>query len=302
MYSSNLQFFLVDVFADKPLSGNPLALVTDADELSDTLMRQIAREFNQSETTFVLSSTNENVHWRLRSFTPDGSEVFGAGHNALGAWWWLAETGKLDLSEGKNSFTQEIGQHRLPVDIVFKEGDLSEVSMVQASPQFEQPLRHVEHAGQLACALGLGPEVLDFDGLFPQVVSTGAAHLLVPVRSRETISRIHPQQEPLAAMLGKVGAQGCYAFCLDTVESDSTAHARFFNPTVGISEDPATGSAAGPLACYLKQHGVIADGTSVRIEQGYEMGRPSRINIQVSNEQVHLSGQAITVAKGDLLL
>jgi trans-2,3-dihydro-3-hydroxyanthranilate isomerase len=100
----SLPFFLVDVFADAPLTGNPLAVVADADDVDEDLMRAIAREFNQSETTFVLASTRQRVAWRLRSFTPVGVEVGGAGHNALGAWWWLAAAGRLALSDGANRF------------------------------------------------------------------------------------------------------------------------------------------------------------------------------------------------------
>jgi trans-2,3-dihydro-3-hydroxyanthranilate isomerase len=118
----SLPFFLVDVFADAPLTGNPLAVVADADEVDEQVMRSIAREFNQSETTFVLPSPREDVAWRLRSFTPGGVEVGGAGHNALGAWWWLAGAGHLSLSDGGNRFSQEIGGRVLPVEVIARGG------------------------------------------------------------------------------------------------------------------------------------------------------------------------------------
>jgi trans-2,3-dihydro-3-hydroxyanthranilate isomerase len=103
----SLPFFLVDVFAEAPLTGNPLAVVADADEVGEDVMRAIGRKFNQSETTFVLGSTRDGVDWRLRSFTPAGIEVRGAGHNALGAWWWLAAAGRLALADGANRFAQD---------------------------------------------------------------------------------------------------------------------------------------------------------------------------------------------------
>lgn len=299
---SNPHFFLIDVFSDKPLSGNPLAVVTGGEDLTEVLMQHIAREFNQSETTFILPPTNQIAHCHLRSFTPDGSEVFGAGHNALGAWWWLAESGKLELSEGINTFIQEIGQHKLPVDIEFEGADISKVAMTQASPRFKQPLLSMDYSRQLANALGLRPGDLDFTKSPPQVVSTGAAHLLVPIQSREAITRIHPKHKPLATLLSKVHAQGCYAFCLEPVEAGNTAHARFFNPTVSIWEDPATGSAAGPLASYLVKHGIVSDGTPVIIEQGYVIQRPSKIYVDVSGDKVRISGRAVTIARGELFL
>src|SRR5260370_16873147 len=114
MTRQQLRFYVVDVFADAPLSGNPLALVVDAQELSQATMQQIAREFNQSETTFLLPPTRQEADWRLRSFTPVGIEVGGAGHNALGAWWWLAEAAHLEFSAPQTVFQQQIAGLVLP--------------------------------------------------------------------------------------------------------------------------------------------------------------------------------------------
>jgi hypothetical protein len=113
----HIPFHLVDVFAERPLTGNPLAVVPQADELDDSTMQSVARELKQAETTFLMSSTRKPADWRLRSFTAGGVEVFGAGHNSLGARWWLAESGLLPLAEGKTGFTQEIGDRLLPVEI-----------------------------------------------------------------------------------------------------------------------------------------------------------------------------------------
>src|SRR5271167_1965619 len=115
MRMGHLPFYLVDVFSDQPLRGNPLALVPDGERVDEATMRRVAREFNQSETTFLLPPTRAGADWRLRSFTPSGQEVFGAGHNCLGAWWWLAESGRLDLGHSGGKFIQQIGDHLLPV-------------------------------------------------------------------------------------------------------------------------------------------------------------------------------------------
>lgn len=291
-------FVLVDVFAEQPLAGNPLALVDDADVLDEPTMRLIAREFNQSETTFLLPPTKPGADRRLRSFTPTGAEVVGAGHNALGAWWWLADAGRLELVDGGGRFAQEIGDRVLPVEVLGADGRPSSVVMDQAAPR---PGATVEDYGALASALGLEPG--DLRGDVPaQVVDTGAAHLLVPAVDRAAVDRARPDAPTLLAHLAAARGQGCYLFALDATRADATAYARFFNPTVGIWEDPATGSAAGPLACHLVAGGLVADGSTVLIEQGHAMGRPSLLRVMVDGRRVRLGGAGVVVAEGTLRL
>jgi trans-2,3-dihydro-3-hydroxyanthranilate isomerase len=154
---------------------------------------------------------------------------------------------------------------------------------------------------ELAGALGLELAGRDLVGGVPaQVVSTGTAHLLVPVRDRTAVDGAWPDAPRLAATLARVGGQGCYLYSLDPVDPAAVAHARFFNPTVGIWEDPATGSAAGPLVSRLVAQGVVPDGARVLVEQGHAMGRPSRIHVQVSGEQVRIAGAGVVVAEGTL--
>lgn len=303
MARQSLRFYFIDVFAQGPLNGNPLALVVDAQDLSQTTMQQIAREFNQSETTFLLPPTRQEADWRLRSFTPVGIEVSGAGHNALGAWWWLAEAGQLELSGPQTVFQQEIGERVLPVEVLAEkrlEGaqwQPTTIGMTQTAPSFGAT--HQDPAA-LAAALGLEAVDLSVEGLPAQVVSTGAAHLLVPLQSREAIRRAQPDAKSLYQQLRSVGGQGCYLFSLDTVDPGAAAHTRFFNPTEGIVEDPATGTAAGPLACYLAKYGRIASEATVTIEQGYAQERPSRIEVRLHGDEVRIFGAGVTVAEGIL--
>jgi trans-2,3-dihydro-3-hydroxyanthranilate isomerase len=295
--STSVPFALVDVFADAPLTGNPLAVVADADRLQEPVMRAVAREFNQSETTFLLAPTRPEATRRLRSFTPTGAEVVGPGHNTLGAWWWLAAGGRIELdAEGPTALVQEIGGRVLPVQVTMRGGRPAAIVIHQAAPELG---RTVNDRDELATALGLPAADLVEDAT---VVSTGAAHLLVPVRDRAVVDRVRPDAPRLAATLAAAGGQGCYVYCLGPVDPAAVAYARFFNPTVGISEDPATGSAAGPLASRLVAQGVVADGADVVVEQGHAMGRPSRIRVQVSGDQVRIGGACVVVAEGMLRL
>src|SRR5499427_2629770 len=136
LMASRVPFYFVDVFATGPLTGNPLSLVPDADGLDEAQMRAIAREFNQSETTFLLRSSLPGATVRLRSFTPAGAEVGGAGHNALGAWLWLEAAGRLPPAGGDLGLRQQIAGQVLPVEVIRRVGEPPTVWMDQSPPHF----------------------------------------------------------------------------------------------------------------------------------------------------------------------
>jgi trans-2,3-dihydro-3-hydroxyanthranilate isomerase len=299
-------FVLVDVFTERPLAGNQLAVILNAEGLDDGKLQAIAREFNYSETTFILPPRHAKADRRLRSFTPK-AEVFGTGHHTLGAWWALAAQGGLTLREPETKFWQEIGESVLPVVIASEGGAPLRVAMTQNKPHFGDKLTDL--AG-FARALGLDPIDLGADlgtdlvreGLEPQAVSTGAMHLLVPVRSLSVLERVRVDAERLVALARPLGCEGCYLFTLETREPNSVAHARAFFPGIGIAEDPATGSAAGPLGALLASRGLLPEGTWRVIEQGDEIGRPSRIEVRVSGGQVEVAGRSVILAEGKLFL
>jgi PhzF family phenazine biosynthesis protein len=288
---------LIDVFADEPLTGNPLAVVQAADELSEEQMRRLAGEFNQAETTFILESTRADR--KLRSFTASGAEIFGAGHNALGAWLWLGEHGDLGPLTTPQTFYQEIGTDVLPIELE-KIGARVHGRMRQAPLRLLDPLGNVD---PLAKALGLDPcEILSQPT--PRPVYTGVAHLLVRVVNPETVDKANPAAKELLGVLKAAGAEGCYIYVFD-VNRPQTAYARFFNPTVGLWEDAATGTAAGPLAAYLASEGLVAN-NELAIEQGTKMGRRSilriRVNLEPERSGPELSGTGIVVLRGVLRL
>jgi PhzF family phenazine biosynthesis protein len=295
---SSYKFVLVDVFSVRPLAGNQLAVLPNAQGLDEIQMQTIAREFNYSETTFVLPPRSAHATWRLRCFSPS-AEVFGAGHNALGAWWVLAAQGAISLRDPCTSLWQELGENVLPVKVYSEAGKPLRVAMTQAKPCFGDKPTNLT---ALARVIGLDSSDLEIEGLEPQAVSTGATHLLVPVRNLAALGHIHVDAEGLVALARPFGCQGCYVFCLETREPSSVAHARAFFPGIGISEDSATGSAAGPLGAYLASRGLIAEDNWAVVEQGDEMGRPSRIEVRVRGDQVEVAGRSVIVAEGTLFL
>ena len=288
-----LRFALVDVFAETPLTGNPAALVAEADDLTDDQLRALAREFNQSETAFLLRPSGPAATIRIRAFTASGSEVGGAGHFALGAWLWLDASDALPRDESK--FVQELGGQLLAVEVTRTPGEPTTVTLDQSPATFGAV---VADTPALTGALGLVGD--DLAGEKVQVVSTGVGHLLVPATDRAAVDRARPDAPALAAVLRDAGGEGCYLYSRDPLDpaGGAVAYARFFNPTVGLWEDPATGTAAGPLTASLVDRGQVPPDLPVVIEQGYAMGRPSRLRVRASAGSVRLTGSGLVVAEG----
>jgi trans-2,3-dihydro-3-hydroxyanthranilate isomerase len=307
-------FIQLDVFTDRAFAGNPLAVFPEAERLTDEQMQQIAREMNLSETVFVLPSEKEDVRRRLRIFTPS-SELPFAGHPIVGTWNCLAREGVVPLPENGNGrvrLKHEVGIGVLPIEIDFQDGAPVSVTMTQGKFEIRGEIDDSQEQADIARALGLAREDLD-ETLPIQAVSTGNTMLLVPIRSLADLGNCRPNQNLLDDIFERSdfrGGTGCYAFTRETMEiGDARAHARFF-VGMGIGEDPATGSAAGPLGGYLVHHDATraepTDGVyKFVIEQGDFINRPSRIGLEVKGEpgkveEVRVSGKSVVVARGTL--
>jgi trans-2,3-dihydro-3-hydroxyanthranilate isomerase len=179
-------YVVVDVFTETPLEGNPLAVVTDGDGLSEKLMQRIAREFNQSETTYLLSPSSSRAHAALRSFTASGDESSAPATISLGAWWWLIASGRFELDDGHTELTQELGGSRLPVLVVRERGRLTAVGLRQTAPQFGA---EIEDGDELAGALGLSAR--DLSPECAQVVFTVFGACVELARGVLTLDRRH---------------------------------------------------------------------------------------------------------------
>lgn len=307
------RFLQLDVFTERAFCGNPLAVFPNAEGLTDDQMQQITREMNLSETVFVLPPSDARALRRLRIFTP-GRELPMAGHPVVGTWNALARAGVVPLPKGGTGWTrieQELGIGVLPVDIEFKNGQPVLVVMTQGKFEILREIEDVSDRTEIERGLSLEPEQLDHS-LPIQVASTGVPMLLVPVRTLDALRSCYMNASILSEVGMRIGSSECYAFTRETLDGvTSRAHARLFAPDLGISEDPATGAAAGPLGAYLVYHGAPdiepVDGAfQFIIEQGDFIKRPSRIGIEIIGgpgavEQVRVGGPSVVVAQGELV-
>ena len=272
------RYVVCDVFTDTPLAGNQLAVFTDARGIPEERLQRLAKELNLAETTFVYPPKDDG-HVFMRIFTP-AAELPFAGHPTLGTAFVLA--GPLQLLE----IRIETGRGTIPVRVE-REG----ARIVFG--RMEQPLPTIvpfERADELQSVLGV-------DSTLPiELYDNGVPHVLVALASREEVAALRPDQQRLAAL----GTYGINCFAGDGL----TWKTRMFGPMLGIPEDPATGSAAGPLALHLARHGRIAFGDEIEISQGAEIGRPSTLYARVDGtadavERIEVGGSAVIVARGE---
>lgn len=284
-----LDYHLLDVFTDRQFGGNPLAVFPQPPpDLPPTLMQQIAQELNLSETTFVLPPADPAHTCRLRIFTP-AAELPMAGHPTVGTAYALAQLGRFGQLEAKTTLVFEEGVGPITVTVhADRQGKPGEVWMQQPIPQFGAVF-HDRRA--IAEMLSLDASDLRADAPL-QVLSSGLPFLYVPVATLAKMVRIQLRVDRWEALLAGSDAQNVFVTTTETFEAESSAHSRMFAPALGVGEDPATGSASGPLAAYLLHYG-LADSCDMIGEQGFEMGRPSFIRMRVERAGDDISGLAI---------
>lgn len=286
------RFYTLDVFTTIRFQGNPVAVITDGDGLSLDQMQAIAREMNLSETVFVQKPSNDRALARLRIFTTK-EELKLAGHPVIGTWFLLAELGVVPAQEGGVHVMQQTGAGILPVEIRFKDGRPQRVTMTQKHASFKSSRIDKK---KLTAALGLSLKDLD-PKLEPEFVSTGIYNLMVPLKKRTALSKIQMNIVEMARLLGKEAA---LAYCF-VAGTNHSIWARGMMPWE-LYEDAATGSAAGSLGAYLVKHRKVGAGHTLQITQGVEMGRPSHIEVEVTQSGKKLtprvSGAAVQVFEG----
>lgn len=275
-------YAVLDVFTDVPLAGNALAVVHDADGLDDETMLAFARETRLSETTFVQSATVAGADYRNRIFTVAGEVPF-AGHPSLGTAVAVARA----RGERRASYVQETGAGLQPVEVEL-DAEQAYASVLQDPARF---------GAEVEAARALSAVRLDASAavaaLSPQVVSTGLPHLIVPVVDRDAVARAAPDADAVADLLEESDSRSVYVVYWEP--NCGHASARMFSPLVADGEDPATGSAAGPLCAYLARRGGV---DRVEIEQGVEMGRPSRLVAELEEGRVRVGGGVVALING----
>jgi trans-2,3-dihydro-3-hydroxyanthranilate isomerase len=293
-------FHTLDVFTTERFGGNPLAVVLDAKGLSSTQMQDIAREFNLSETVFVLPPDNPAHSARLRIFTP-ATELPFAGHPTVGTAILLAGlTGRMGEGAGEAIVVLEETVGLVRVGVRRKAGEAANAEF--DAPKLPEALTPIAPVDRLAAALGLAPSEIGFENHKPSRFTAGVPYTFVPVRSLDVIGRASLNSGYWAEAFGP--QDGAYLYCRETLHTTSQFHARMFIPEIG--EDPATGSAAVALAGAIHKFDAPKNGiTAYRIEQGHEMGRPSFIKLEVGLEHgalktVRIGGHAVQVCKGTL--
>jgi trans-2,3-dihydro-3-hydroxyanthranilate isomerase len=296
------RFVTADVFTDRIFGGNPLAVLPDARGLADRQMQAVAREFNLSETVFVLPPDDPAHTRKLRIFTP-AQEVPFAGHPTVGSALVLAATGALELAGETTRITFE--ERAGPVPVTIRSAGGRAVFAQLTAPQAPE-VRPAPEPAALAAMLSLAPSDLRTEAGLPEIASCGFPFLIVELRNAAALGRARLDPALWRELLADAWTKEVYLVTRDAAGAHADFRARMFAPAAGIEEDPATGSAAAALGGWLGTHEAAGDGSRrYVIAQGIEMGRPSRLEVEVDRRAgalaaVRVGGGAVPVAEGTI--
>ncbi len=294
---SERTFFIVDVFAEQKYAGNQLAVFPAAGSFTAEEMQLIARETNFSETTFIMPRRREDGGYDVRIFSLDEELPF-AGHPTLGTAYIIQ---RRIIKEEVPQIILNLPVGPIPVDLNYRGGEPQELFMRQQQPSFGA----IHEPAGLAAVLNI--DAAEIDPRFPiQDVSTGLPFIIIPLKSLKTLRRIRVNVDRFIAYVENRAAKSLYLFCPETYHEHNDLNARMFDHYHGIPEDPATGSAAGCLAAYLVKYRYCGGAAiEARIEQGFEIKRPSLILIRAAERggemEINVGGRVIPVAEGRLL-
>lgn len=290
-------FLIVDAFTDRPLEGNPCAVVLEAADLDDPKMQAIARETNLSETAFVSPDGHERNAFRARYFTPE-TEIPFAGHPTLATVRALVDTGRIETGGGAAEVRLDLPAGEVGVEVSM-EGQDRRFTMTQRPPEWGRAY----DPAPVAEALGLDPrDVLDEPPV--QTVSTGTPMLMIRVSDLEALRRARMDFDAYRRLRERGDFFSPHLYCLPGLSDDAATFARHFGLPPDSLEDPFTGSATGAMAAHLWRHDVLAEPSFVA-EQGHEMGRPGRAYVEVlaspsGAQRVRVGGHAVTVVQGTI--
>lgn len=296
----SLEYYVLDVFSNKSYKGNPLSVVFTNSNLQLSDYQNIAREFGYSETSFVYYSEKQKA-LDVRSFSPTGVEVgAGAGHNLLGA------VGAA-LLKGMNIFQEQDEAKRfvimkdtaIPLRVTFDNANQIAIVQMQQKPAIVGQTIPID---KIAKALGLTVDDLKIDNLVPTVVQTEVAHTMVPVKNQQLLNECMPDNKQLIEISKQYQFEGFYCFAFTDQNNDNVVESRFFNPLIGIDEDAATGTAAGPLMGFLAKNNYIQVNKEYKILQGVKLNQPSLIETMVREGDILVGGSSIITMRGEIYL
>jgi len=294
---ATLEYYVLDVFSNKSYKGNPLSVVFTDGDLEMSIYQNISKEFGYSETSFIYYSAVHKA-LKVRSFTASGYEVDGAGHNLLGAVC-AAMLKKLPLFEQQNETSHFVMMKDSPILLTVSSDPVTDYPIVQMH-QKPAVLGKEVPASTLAKALGLTIDDLTVGELVPTVVQTEVAHLMVPIKNRRFLHDCIPDHKRLIEISKEYGFEGFYCFTISDENQDNLAEARFFNPLIGISEDAATGTAAGPLIGFLTAHKYTKPNKEYKILQGVKLSQPSLLEVMNRENDILVGGSAVITMRGEL--
>ncbi|MEQ9424222.1 MAG: PhzF family phenazine biosynthesis protein [Cyclobacteriaceae bacterium] len=297
-----IKYHTLDVFTSNPFGGNQLAVVPDATNVPNHLLQKIANEFNLSETTFVYPATRDDCDFKVRIFTP-GQELPMAGHPTLGTAYILALNQDIG-SKSKLKLVLEEGVGPIPVEIEIENELPGLITMSQPVPKISEPFDHRKAIAEL---LSLNESDL-IENLPVQVLDCGVPYMIIPVKSLKAVESIKYRLDIWDELRSKYQIPFSLAYTLETVHAENQVHCRMFAPEAGVLEDPATGSAHGPLGSYLAIHQVLGEGDiKFKSEQGYELARPSELIVEIKKSggtitKVLVGGRCVKMGEGELSL
>jgi trans-2,3-dihydro-3-hydroxyanthranilate isomerase len=299
-----LDFLHLDVFTDRRFEGNQLAVFRDGRGLDTAAMQTIAREMNFSESTFILPAERSDTDVRMRIFTPD-VELPMAGHPTIGSTFALAHTGV--IARGRETFVFGLGVGPTRVELEWTGEALSFAWMDQGLPEYRTP---ASSPSDIVQAVGVDEAAFTATGLPVEEISCGNPFIFLPLATRAAVDAAEPNSTLLRRLRSAFPRDhiGVFLFTTEATEPGVTAYSRMFGPGLGVSEDPATGSASGPLGCYLVKHGLVPRSTIADIVswQGVAMRRPSRLHIKIASDasgaitRVQVGGRSVLVSEGVL--
>lgn len=294
-----LEYYVLDVFSNESYKGNPLSVVFTDGNLDLETYHNISKEFGYSETSFVYYSKDQKA-LNVRSFTPTGFEIDGAGHNLLGAVCG-ALLKKMPIFDEQPENSKFVIMKKSPIPLTVSFDPVTQYPVVQMHQKPALITAEIP-TYKIAVALGLKIEDLDSNDFVPTIVKTEVAHTMVPIKNSQILNDCVPDHKLLIEISKEYKFEGFYCFTISDQNQGNIAETRFFNPIIGIYEDPATGTAAGPLIGFLAKKKQAKPNQEYKILQGVKLNQPSIIEVMCRENDILVGGSSIITMRGELYI